>query len=182
MAARAFSWTDGTRKRFENAIDSELGRATGPALEVRASATKAGWKEEKEEEAAPARRWCYLGAVRRRVHRHASLALGQGMEGSAVGLFSYDHLQRSALLVCDECERVRLKDGRLSERRLRDSSPDELVPHFGAREEITRPAIQAGWTASSGLGDARARWTCPECARRDSSSRPAPPAEPPKAT
>lgn len=82
-----------------------------------------------------------------------------------MGVFSYDLFDRSALLVCDECDRVFLRDDSLSGKTRRDSSPDELAPHFRFREELAPPAIRAGWQATMTEGHLRAHWTCPQCAK-----------------
>ena len=73
---------------------------------------------------------------------------------------------RLALLVCDECERVRLSDGQLSARSRRDMALHELAPHFHQRASIAPLAIQEGWKAEISNGDERARWSCPDCTQR----------------
>lgn len=82
-----------------------------------------------------------------------------------MGVFSYDPFDRSALLVCDDCDRVLLCDDSLSERPRRDSSPDELAPHFRFREDLPAPAVKAGWQATMTGRHAHAVWTCPQCTK-----------------
>ena len=69
---------------------------------------------------------------------------------------------QKGLLVCDGCEHVLRNDGGRSEKPRRDSSPDDLVPHFGLREEISGVALKSGWTCI-GHGEPAERWSCPEC-------------------
>jgi hypothetical protein len=80
-----------------------------------------------------------------------------------VGIISYDLLDRSALLVCDRCERVLLTDGSISDRAQRDSSPDQLALHSRSGEELTRSAKRAGWRATQAQGHSRRSWICPSC-------------------
>lgn len=82
-----------------------------------------------------------------------------------MGVFSYDPFDRSALLVCDDCDRVFLQDDSLSEKPRRDSSPDELAPHFRFREELAAPAVKAGWQAIMNERHLHALWTCPRCTK-----------------
>lgn len=82
-----------------------------------------------------------------------------------MGVFSYDRFDRSALLVCDDCDRVLLSDDSLSEKTRRDSTPDELAPHFRFREDLPAPAVKAGWQATLNDRRAHALWTCPLCTR-----------------
>lgn len=83
-----------------------------------------------------------------------------------MGVFSYDPFDRSALLVCDDCDRVFLSDDSLSQKARRDISPDELAPHFRFREELAPPAIRAGWQATMTERHLHAVWTCPQCTRQ----------------
>ncbi len=80
-----------------------------------------------------------------------------------MGVFSYDPFDRSALLVCDDCDRVFLSDDSLSEKPRRDSTPDELAPHFAFREELPARAVKAGWQATMTERHLHALWTCPRC-------------------
>lgn len=82
-----------------------------------------------------------------------------------MGVFSHDPFDRRALLVCDECDRVLLRDDSLSAKTRRDSTPDELAPHFRSREDLPEPAIKAGWQAIMTERQLRALWTCPSCTR-----------------
>ena len=82
-----------------------------------------------------------------------------------MGVFSYDPFDRSALLVCDDCDRVFLSDDSLSAKTRRDSTPDELAPHFRFRDDLPAPAIKAGWQATMTMRQLHALWTCPGCTK-----------------
>lgn len=88
-----------------------------------------------------------------------------------MGVFSHDPFDRSALLVCDDCDRVFQRDDELSGKTRRDSTPDELAPHFRFREELAAPAIRAGWQATMSGGHVHAVWVCPRCAKGASGRR-----------
>ncbi len=81
-----------------------------------------------------------------------------------VGFFSRQGSEGLALLVCDECERVLTIDGRLSPKGLHESSLDDLAPHFRPRDELAKPATQAGWRGRIAPVYGRSHWLCPRCA------------------
>lgn len=81
-----------------------------------------------------------------------------------MGFFSTPHQDPLALLVCDECERVLTRDGKLSAKPLHDYPPGDLAPHFRPRDELAGPAMQAGWRGRISPLYGHSHWLCPRCA------------------
>lgn len=81
-----------------------------------------------------------------------------------MGFVSRQEFEGLALLVCDECERVLTIDGRLSVKALRESSLHDLSHHFRRRDELAKPAIEAGWRARIAPVYGQSHWLCPRCA------------------
>ncbi len=78
-----------------------------------------------------------------------------------MAFFSWDPDDRWALLACDACDRVLVPAGGLTDRTLRESLPEDVAPHFRARDELRTIAVRAAWRESS--TGARTSWTCPSC-------------------
>jgi hypothetical protein len=81
-----------------------------------------------------------------------------------MGFFSRHEFDLLALLVCDECERVLTIDGRLTATSLREIPPAELQPHFRPRDELAKPATEAGWRGRIAPVYGQSHWLCPRCA------------------
>lgn len=81
-----------------------------------------------------------------------------------MGFFTSHEFDPLALLVCDDCERVLTIDGRVTVKCLRDSSPAELAPHFRPRDQLARPATEAGWRGRIAPVYGQSHWLCPRCA------------------
>ena len=65
---------------------------------------------------------------------------------------------RVSLLVCDACDGVMTRDGTHAPKKHRDSSPDDLAPHYDHAVELVNTARSSGWRAKDD------RWHCGACA------------------
>jgi hypothetical protein len=72
---------------------------------------------------------------------------------------SSDPYGRLGLVICDECDAVLMRDGRLAAKKRGDSDPDELAPHEQFIDEAGTVARTSGWSRDG------ARWSCPTCAK-----------------
>lgn len=88
-----------------------------------------------------------------------------GHEGCSTGTVAICTLAdwRSSLLVCDECDAVMARDGRIIPKRHRESDPDDLAPHYMPRADIEAAATAAGWTLEE---EDEERWSCPPCSSK----------------
>lgn len=82
--------------------------------------------------------------------------------GTTMALKSFDPFQRSAILVCDNCDHVLMADGSRSSRSHEQLDPDELNPHYDSAFELRVRARDAGWREHDD-GTNQWRWECPAC-------------------
>jgi hypothetical protein len=87
------------------------------------------------------------------------IGIDVGHTKATVPLISHDPLNRLSLLVCDGCGGVLAHDGSSTEKAHRESTPDDLAPHFDARSTLMDIARRGGWTADA----EDSRWSCARC-------------------